>query len=233
MPPISEATKPRVLVIDDDFYVREALTALLTRDPRMQVVGSAASPEEALKWLGNRATGETVDVILLDMEFKQSHLSGMEAIPLLHKLSPKTAILVFSMVRDDELILRAIRAGASGYLWKNEAADGIASAIVRVHEGRFVVTRSVAQLLFGKVNELIGKRPAEILPDKKAYEDMTKRVEQVIRLFCIDGLSASEIAESLHISENTVRGHIKVAYEILGVENRQEAFLRLVAREDE
>jgi DNA-binding NarL/FixJ family response regulator len=228
MPP-----KPRVLIVDDDFYVREALTALLTRDPRTQVVGNVASPEEALKWLSGREAGDAADVILLDMEFKQSPISGMEAIPLLRRLSPKAAILVFSMVRDDDLILRAIRAGASGYLWKNEAADGIASAIVRVHEGRFVVTRSVAQLLFGKVNELIGKRPAEILPDKKAYEDLTKRVEQVIRLFCIDGLAAAEIAEALNISENTVRGHIKAAYEILGVENRQEAFVKLVAREDE
>ena len=72
-----------------------------------------------------------------------------------------------------------------------------------------------------------------IFPDSKHYEDLTKRVGQVIRLFCVDGLSAGEIAEALHISENTVRGHIKAAYEILGVDNRQEAFLKLVAREDE
>jgi len=222
-----------VLIVDDDYYVREALTALLTRDPRTEVVGSAVTPEEALKWLQGEEGGGRVDVVLLDMEFKQGQMSGMEAIPLLRAQAPRAAILVFSMFRDDEMILQAIRAGADGYLWKNEAAAGIASAILHVHEGRFVVTKSIAQLLFGKVSDLIGARPTEILPDSKKYEELTKRVEQVIRLFCIDGLSAGEIAAALHISENTVRGHIKAAYEILGVDSRQEAFLKLVAREDE
>lgn len=227
------STKPRVIVIDDDFYVRQALLALLSRDPRVEVVMTAATPEEAMNWIKAEKAGPNVDVILLDMQFKEGDLSGLQAIPLLRRLTPRTAILLFSMTRDDDVILEAIRAGADGYLWKNEAAEGIASAILRVHEGRFVVTRSVAQLLFGKVNNLIGQRPAEIFPESKKYEELTARVEQVVRMFCLDGLSAAEIAEELHISENTVRGHIRAAYEILGVDSRQEAFLKLIAREDE
>ena len=139
---------------------------------------------------------------------------------------------VFSMTRDDDFILQAIQAGADGYLWKNEAAEGIASAVERVYEGRFVVTKSVAQLILGKVSNL-RHEATEIFPDSKRYLDLTRRVEQTIRLFCIDGLSASEIAEALTVTENTVRGYIKTAYEILGVSNRSEAFQRLVAREDE
>lgn len=226
------AGRPRVLIVDDDYYVRQALTTLLIKDPRTEVAGDAATPEEALSWLKSGGK-QQVDVILLDLEFKQGLLSGLEAIPLLRAEAPKAAILMFSMTRKDEVILEAIRAGADGFLWKNEAADGIASAILRVHEGRFVVTKSIAQLLFGKVSDLIGHRDAEIFPDSKKYEELTKRAAQVIRMFCLDGLSAAEIAEKLHISENTVRGHIKTAYEILGVDNRQEAFLKLVAREDE
>lgn len=225
--------KPRVLVIDDDYFVRQALTALLTKDPRTELLATAATPQEAINWLKREKESGNVDVILLDIEFAEGRLSGLEAIPLLRAEAPQASILVFSVTRDDEVILQAIRAGADGYLWKNEAAAGIASAILRVYEGRFVVTKSVAQLIFGKVSHLIGSRPAEIFPDSKRYDDLTRRVAQVIRLFCIDGLSASEIAEALHISENTVRGHIKVAYDILGAESRQEAFLKLIAREDE
>jgi DNA-binding CsgD family transcriptional regulator len=96
-----------------------------------------------------------------------------------------------------------------------------------------VITESVARLIFGKISNLLGERPAEILPESKRYQNLTHRVEQTMRLFCIDGLSASEIADALHISENTVRGHIKAGYEIVGATNRHEAFRKLIARADE
>lgn len=225
--------RPRVLVVDDDYFVRQALTALLTKDPRTEILHAAATPAEAMAWLRSDPLENRVEVILLDLEFKEGEMSGLEAIPHLRQASPGSAILLFSMARDDDIILEAIRAGADGYIWKNEAGAGIASAIVRVYEGRFVVTPSVAQRLFGKVSDLLGQRPAEVLPDPKRYDELTNRMSQVIRLFCVDGLSAAEIASELHISEHTVRGHIKSAYEILGADNRQEAFMKLIARADE
>lgn len=226
-------SRPRVLVVDDDYFVRQALTALLTKDPRTEISFAAATPAEALRWLSDGSPDHSVDVVLLDLEFKEGDLNGLEAIPLLRQANPTMAILLFSMARDDSVILAAIKAGADGYLWKNEAAAGIASAIVRVHEGGFVVTPSIAQLLFGRVSELHGNRLAEVLPNPKEFADLTTRMSQVVRLFCVDGLSAPEIASELHISEHTVRGHIKSAYEILGADSRQDAFLKLIARVDE
>lgn len=217
-----------VFIIDDDFFVRQATTSLLTKDERTEVVGSASSPAEALATLK-----AAPDIILLDVDFKHTQESGLDAIAPLKKSFPSTSILVFSMNRDEELILEAMRAGADGYIWKNDAAEGLGSAIERVKEGNFVVTESVARLIFGKISGLLGDRPAEILPEGKHYLDLTRRVEQVMRLFCIDGMSAAEIAEALHISENTVRGHIKTGYEILGATGRREAFQRLIARADE
>jgi DNA-binding NarL/FixJ family response regulator len=137
------------------------------------------------------------------------------------------------MNRDENLILDAMQAGADGYIWKNDAAEGLGSAIERVRQGNFVVTESVARLIFGKISDLLGNRPAEILPEGKRYVDLTKRVEQVMKLFCIDGMSAAEISEALHISENTVRGHIKTGYEIVGATSRRDAFQKLIARADE
>jgi DNA-binding NarL/FixJ family response regulator len=224
--------KIRVLIVDDDYYVRQALTTLLGKDQRTQVVGEAASPEETIALIAGAKSGLEPDVVLLDVEYKQSTMTGIDAVREIRQQMPEVRILVFSMTRDDDFILEAIQSGADGYLWKNEAAEGIASAIERVYEGCFVVTKSVAQLILGKISNL-KHEAAEIFPDSKKYLDLTSRVEQTIRLFCIDGLSAVEIAKSLNITENTVRGYIKTAYEILGVSSRSDAFQRLVAREDE
>jgi DNA-binding NarL/FixJ family response regulator len=224
--------KIRVLIADDDYYVRQALTTLLGKDQRTQVVGEAASPEETIDFIAKGKSELQPDVVLLDMEYKQSTMTGIDAVREVRQRMPEVKILVFSMTRDDDFILEAIQAGADGYLWKNETAEGIASAVERVYEGRFVVTKSVAQLILGKVSNL-KHEATEIFPDSKKYLDLTRRVEQTIRLFCIDGLSAAEIAEALTIMENTVRGYIKTAYEILGVSSRREAFQQLVAREDE
>jgi DNA-binding NarL/FixJ family response regulator len=222
----------RVLIVDDDYYVRQALTTLLGKDQRTQVVGEAASPEETIALIVEAKGELEPDIVLLDVEYKQSTMTGIDAVREVRQRMPEVKILVFSMTRNDDFILEAIQAGADGYLWKNEAAEGIASAIQRAYEGRFVVTKSVAQLILGKVSNL-RHEATEIFPDSKKYLDLTRRVEQTIRLFCIDGLSAAEIAEALHITENTVRGYVKTAYEILGVSSRSEAFQRLVAREDE
>ena len=219
----------KVFIIDDDFYVRQATTSLLTKDERTQVIGSAASIAEARDEL---KTGYP-DIILLDLDFKHTGENGIEAIAPLKAALPKTSILIFSASRDENLIIETMQAGADGYIWKNDAAEGLASAIERVKEGSFVITESIARLIYGKISGLIGERAAEILPESKRYFDLTKRVEQVMRLFCIDGMPATEIAEALHISENTVRGYIKTGYEIVGATSRREAFQKLVARADE
>jgi DNA-binding NarL/FixJ family response regulator len=219
----------KVFIIDDDFYVRQATTSLLTKDERTEVIGSTASVSEAYPIL----TKSPPDIILLDLDFKHTGESGVEAIAPLKKLAPRVAILIFSASRDEHLIMEAMKAGADGYIWKNDAAEGLGSAIERVREGSFVVTESVARLIFGKISDLLGERPTEVLPESKRYADLTKRVEQVMRLFCIDGMSAQEIADALHISESTVRGYIKTGYEIMGATSRREAFQKLVARADE
>lgn len=221
----------KVFIIDDDFFVRQATTSLLTKDQRTEVIGSAASPVEGLDALKGKK--EPPDIILLDMDFKHSQENGLNAIGPLKKKCPQADILIFSMSRDEELILEAMQAGADGYIWKNDAAEGLGSAIERVQDGNFVVTESIARLIFGKVSGLLEDRPAEILPQGKKYSELTRRVEQVMRLFCIDGMSASEIADALHISENTVRGHIKTGYEIVGATSRHQAFQKLIARADE
>jgi two-component system nitrate/nitrite response regulator NarL len=218
----------KVFIIDDDFFVRQATTSLLTKDERTEVIGSASSLAETFEVIK-----ETPDIILLDIDFKHTRESGVDAIGPLKKRFPKANILIFSVSRDENMILKAMQAGANGYIWKNDAAEGLGSAIERVQRGNFVVTESVARLIFGKLSDYLGRRSPEVMPEGKRYTDLTRRVEQVMRLFCIDGMSATEIAEALHIAENTVRSHIKIGYEVVGATSRREAFQKLVARSDE
>ncbi|GAB4422899.1 MAG: response regulator transcription factor [Anaerolineae bacterium] len=219
----------KVFIIDDDFYVRQATTSLLTKDERTEIVGSAASIAEANEELKLSYP----DIILLDLDFKHTGENGIDAIAWLKTALPKTSILIFSASRDENLVIETMKAGADGYIWKNDAAEGLGSAIERVKEGNFVITESIARLIYGKITGLIGERAAEILPESKRYFDLTKRVEQVMKLFCIDGMTAGEIADTFHISEYTVRGYIKTGYEIVGATSRREAFQKLVARADE
>ncbi|MCQ3978492.1 MAG: hypothetical protein DPW09_34120, partial [Anaerolineae bacterium] len=186
----------KVFIIDDDFYVRQATTSLLTKDERTEVVGSAASIAEADEELKISYP----DIILLDLDFKHTGENGIDAIASLKTALPKTSILIFSASRDENLVIETMKAGADGYIWKNDAAEGLGSAIERVKEGNFVITESIARLIYGKITGLIGERAAEILPESKRYFDLTKRVEQVMKLFCIDGMTAGEIADTFHIS---------------------------------
>lgn len=218
----------KVFIIDDDYFVRQATISLLTKDERTEVIGSASSYTEALSTLRTEP-----DIILLDMDLKHTQENGLHAIKPLKQQFPQTNILILSMSRDEDLILEAMQTGADGYLWKNDAAEGLGSAIERVQRGSFVVTESIARLIFGKINDLLGSRQAEILPEVKHHVELTKRVEQILRLYCVDGLTATEISETLHISENTVRSHIKTGYEVVGATSRHEAFQKLVARDDE
>lgn len=218
----------KVFIVDDDFFVRQATMTLLTKDERTEVIGLASSLSEALARIKTPP-----DIILLDMDFKHTQESGLQAIKTLKNTFPQTNILIFSMSRDENLILEAMQTGADGYIWKNDAAEGLGSAIERVQQGNFVVTESIARLIFGKVSNLLGDRQAEILPEGKRYANLTRRVEQVMRLYCIDGMSPADIAEFLHISESTVRGHIKTGYEVVGATSRRDAFRKLIARADE
>ncbi|HID65265.1 MAG TPA: response regulator transcription factor [Anaerolineae bacterium] len=218
----------RVLVVDDDFYVRQALHSLLSKDQRITMMGVAATPEEALQMIAVAQAGSEADAILLDLEFKQSEIGGLEAIREMRRHAPKAKVLALSISCQPDIVRAAIRAGVDGYLWKTEATDGVATAVERACQGHFVVTESllptVTRITEGSV------RPVWALPSGERRYDLSRQVENVARLFCINGLSIKETAEEMNISENTVRAYVKSAYKALGTSSRLSAFQRLVAR---
>jgi DNA-binding NarL/FixJ family response regulator len=220
-----------VLVVDDDYYALEAIKLLLSRDSRTRVWGAADSPQAAVAALrGAPAGAPGPDVVLLDIRFGADETAGITHLPAISAAAPSAKVLVTSVLQDEAIVRSAIAAGADGFVWKNESGNGIASAVVGVAEGRFVMTPSVAQLVLSGADEL-RSYATEILGDEPEYAELTSTLKKTLYLFCLCGLSVREIAAELQVSPNTVSSRIKVAYQALGAGSRQEAFARLVERE--
>ena len=205
---------------------------LLSKDTRTRVWDVASSTVEAMDLLSSRKSGTHPDVLLLDIRLAEGDRAGINAIPLLKHLAPDARVLMTSVYHDEDTILSAIQAGADGYVWKNESTDGIAGAIVRVSEGRFVVTSSVAEKIQHTMTGL-QSYATDVMTSHGRYEDLAESMRKTMDLYCTWGLSAKEISEELDLSINTVNSRIKAAYQVLGASNRREAFQQLVARERE
>lgn len=140
----------RVFIVDDDYYMRQALLALLWKESGVEVVGMASCPEELIYMASNGDIQNRADVILLDMKYIGNEMTGINAIEEIRDEVPGAKIVILSMLRQTDLVLEAVRAGADGYLWKMEVADRVADAIRQVHYGRFVVTQSLSNIPFDR-----------------------------------------------------------------------------------
>lgn len=218
----------QVLIVDDDYYARDALQALVARDARTRVWSAVDSLTAALAELATGADRPcSPDVVLLDVRLAEGERAGIEGIPQLRTAAPDARILITSVSSDDDTVLAAVRAGADGYVWKNETAERIVAAIAHVADGRFVLSRTIADRLLGTIGSL-GEYATEVVPRRADYINLTESVRKTLYLFCVAGLSAREIADELQVSVNTVNSRIKAAYAALGANSRSEAFKRLV-----
>ena len=191
----------RIVVIDDHPIVRQGLASALDDEPDFEVVGQAASAEDALD-LVSRARP---DVVLLDLEL--SGMGGIEALPRLLQAHPESRVLIFTAYGAEERVLGALRAGAAGYLLKGAAADEIARSVRAVAAGETVLSPRVAATV---VHGLGGVRGGG-LP--------TAREREVLRMIA-EGSPNKQIARALNISERTVKFHVSSLMRKLGAENR-------------
>ncbi|MEA5076479.1 MAG: response regulator transcription factor [Coriobacteriia bacterium] len=218
----------RVLIVDDDFYARDALSALVARDARTRVWGAEDSVPAAVTVLAASADRFShPDVVLLDVRLAEGERAGIEGIAAIRRAAPAARILITSVSSDDATVQAAVAAGADGYIWKNEAAERIATAVVRAAEGRFVLSKRIAESLVETLGN-VGRYSAEVLPEGTEGVELTEAVRKTVYLFCVAGLSAREIADELQVSVSTVNKRIAAAYDALGATSRSEAFRRLV-----
>jgi DNA-binding NarL/FixJ family response regulator len=218
----------QVLIVDDDFYARDALRALVARDSRTRVWDAVESIAAALAALAAPAERPAApDVVLLDVRLEEGERAGIEGIAAIRAAAPDARVLITSVSSDDDTVRAAVAAGADGYIWKNEAAERIATAVVHAAEGRFVLSKRVADTLIDTLGDL-GRYSAEVLPGSAEGVELTESVRKTVYLFCVAGLSAREIADELQVSVNTVNKRIAAAYAALGATSRSEAFKCLV-----
>lgn len=194
----------RVLITEDHEMVSQGLTAMLSNVDEIDVRATVDSGELAL----TRATAQEIDVVLMDINLGGG-MSGIEATKAIKDAMPRTKVLILSMFTDPTTVAEAIKAGADGYVSKSASGEALTQAIRDVAEGRSVLDPKVTEGIF----ERIGGRPAAALSDRElsVLKELTH------------GRTTREVAESLFISEETVKTHLKQIFRKLGVRDRTEA----------
>jgi DNA-binding NarL/FixJ family response regulator len=201
----------RVLVVDDHPLFRDGLTGLLATVTDIEVVGEAGDGESAVQL----ATDHRPEVALMDLNLPG--ISGVEATRRLLLGSPATAVLVLTMVDDDDTVVAALRAGARGYLLKGADQDEVLTAVRTVAAGGALFGPGVAQ------HVLHGTPRA----DRRSWpEALTAREAEVLALIA-GGHSNSEIARQLGISLKTVQNHVARVLAKMQVRDRTQAALRM------
>lgn len=198
-----------VLVVEDHAVVREGLCALINSAQGLAVVGEAADGVEAVE----KALALDPDVILMDIVMPRK--GGIEAIEEIMRRDPEARILVLSSFSGDNVV-RAVKAGALGYLPKESSSRELIEAIVAVHEGKLLLQPAIARRLMHELSVSSGPAPAE--------GQLTEREIDVLKLLA-RGLSNQGIADQLCLSERTVAKHIGNLLGKLGLENRTQAAL--------
>lgn len=196
----------RVAIADDHTIVREGLKQLLSATSDLEIVGEARDGHEALKLVVEKA----VDVLLVDLSMPGR--SGVELIKQAKAERPKLRILVLSMHAERQYAVRAIRAGASGYLTKDSATTQLVSAIRKVAGGGAFISAEVAEEL------ALSAMPHA---DGPPHASLSDREYQVFQLL-VSGKSVSDIAAQLNLSVKTVSTHKARLMEKIGLANQTE-----------
>ncbi len=197
----------RVLVIDDHPIVREAVCAILSAQPDIEVIDSAGTAEEGLELLRLHAC----DIVLLDLDLPG--MSGLNAVPLfMEGRPPRPRIIIFTAYDNDERVFAALRSGARGYLLKGSSTDELVRAIHAVADGGSHLEPSVANKVLQEMNN----------PHPDSHTLLSDREMEVLRRVA-EGLPNKQIARSLGISESTVKFHLTSIFQKLNADNRAQA----------
>lgn len=201
----------RIILVDDHAVVRSGYRRLLGSEPGFQVVGEAASADEAYAL----AVEQMPDVAVVDLSLRGS--SGIEAIRRILSRAPRTRILVLSMHEGAGHVTQALRSGALGYLTKYSEPERVIEAIRKVAGGQRVFSPEIAQILADEAIE--GERP---------FSHLTPREFEVLRLLA-HGESALHIAQSMHLSPKTILNYLSLIRQKLDAETDFK-LLHLAAR---
>lgn len=204
----------RLLIVDDQHLIRQGLRTLLALEPDIDVVGEAENGETAVR----QAQHLQPDVVLMDV--RMPGMDGVAATAALHQGDrPTPKVLILTTFDDDEYVTAALREGAVGYLLKDTPSETLADAIRAAHQGYTQLSPGI----LSKLTAHLGGRSSTPSPPV-ALNDLTPRERDVLKLLA-SGASNREIAQSLYISEGTVKNHVTSILARLELRDRTQAAL--------
>jgi DNA-binding NarL/FixJ family response regulator len=194
----------KTLIAEDHTLVSQGLEVMLSMAEGIDLVGVVSNGEAAVE----RAEREHVDVILMDVNLGKA-MNGIEATRQVKEKAPSTRVLILTMFTDPGTVAEAVKAGADGYLSKGASKEVVVQAIKDVAAGKSVLDPNVTEGIFGR----IGGRDPQALTDREltVLQELTH------------GKSTREVAEHIHVSEETVKTYLKQIFRKLAVHDRTEA----------
>ncbi|MEW5985530.1 MAG: response regulator transcription factor [Chloroflexota bacterium] len=201
--------KTRVLLVDDHAIVRLGLLTLLNDQPNVEVVGEAGTAAEAVRAVERLRP----DVVLMDIRMPGE--GGIEAARQITARFPDTKVVMLTSFADEELVVKAIRAGAVGYVLKQVGNEELLRAIAAAARGEALLDPSITARLLARVRE------TERKADKDAFRELSDRELEVLGEVA-RGKNNAEIGQVLNLSEKTVRNYVSTMLEKLHLTNRIE-----------
>lgn len=200
----------RILIADDHAVVRAGLRSLLERNGNFRVVAEASTGSEAIQ----RANEHQPDIAVLDI--RMPGISGIEACRKIVEQVPGCRVIMLTSYAEDELLMAAIQAGASGYVLKRIGDNELVQAVERVSRGEGMLDPAMTASVFAEV------RKANQAQHAAAFAELTPQEMAVLALVA-EGLTNRQIAVKLYLGEGTVRNYVSSVLSKIGASNRAEA----------
>ncbi|NJO81312.1 MAG: response regulator transcription factor [Chloroflexi bacterium AL-W] len=206
----------RLMIVDDQELMRDGLVSILARQSGIEVVGTASDGVEAVQM----ALDVRPDVMLMDV--RMPVMDGVAATAEIHKKAPDCRVIMLTTFDDEEYIITALQSGAVGYILKNVPAQDLAEAVRLAHKGLVQLDSTAALKVVSSLGNATGHTVNALDgAAMKRFEGLTEREREVMHLIA-QGASNREIADTLVISEGTVKSHISSILGQLGLRDRTQ-----------